>query len=339
MKLDFTIINKIDGISIYAKKILEHIYKSFPDDLFLFHTNFKASDIRNKVKHINIDNMLKHRLSLGLFDKEFYYSPTHHGSIFNKNKVLTVHDITPLILKNKSFKQYIYYKYFLRTSIKHTKKIITDSEYTKQKLLEKYNLKKRENDIVVIRAATDVDEVDEVGVNNLPKKYLLCPGVHSEYKNYKRIIQAFEELDMKDLDLVITTSANKVKEYCKNYSFVKVLSGLEYGQIKYLYLNSLGLIYPSLIEGFGLPALEAARLKIPIITTKGSSMEEFLKDGAALYVDPYSVKDISLGIKKLLNDDLNEMIHTAYENTKNLTWEETAKKVAKIIKDNCDLNP
>lgn len=338
MKFDFTIINKIDGISIYAKKILENIYenKDFSNKLFLVHKNFDDKKILNIVNFLKIKNSTLHRLSLGLLDKEFYYSPTHHGPIFNKNKILTVHDITPLILKDKSFKQYIYYKYFLGTSIKYTQKIITVSEYTKQKLLENYSLKGRENDIIVIHNATDIDTISEIEVSNLPRKYLFCPGIHSEYKNYKRVIQAFEELDIKDLNLVITTNSDEVKKYCKNYSFVMVLSDLEYGQIKYLYLNSIGLVYPSLIEGFGFPALEAARLKVPIVTTKNSSMQEFLKDGAAIYVDPYSIKDISFAIKNLLNNDLNKMINIAYENTKDLTWEENAKKVVKIIKDNCE---
>jgi len=336
VRLDFTIINKVDGMSIYAKKILVNIYNSFSDDLFLFYKNFKDGDIINRVKYVKVDNILQHRLSLGIFDKEFYYSPTHHGPIFNRNKILTVHDITPLILKDKSFKQYIYYKYFLGTSIQYTKKIITVSEYTKQKLLDNYSLKGREKDILVIHNATDIDEIDELEVSDLPKKYLFCPGVHSEYKNYKRVIQAFEKLDNTDLNLVITTNSNEVKNYCKNYDFVKVLFGLEYGQIKYLYLNSSVLIYPSLIEGFGFPALEAARLQVPIITTKGSSMEEFLQESAAIYIDPYSVKDISLAIKNLLNNDLNEMINIAYQNTIELTWEKNAKQVIKIIKDNCE---
>jgi hypothetical protein len=335
MKLDFTIINKIDGMSIYANKILENIYSSFKNDLFLFHYSYKKK-ILKEVNYKKISNTILHRLNLGLFDKEFYYSPTHHAPIFNKNKILTVHDITPLILKDKSFKQYIYYKYFLRTSIKYTRKIITVSEYTKKRLIENYSLLGRENDIIVIHNATDIDEINEIEVKNLPEKYLFFPGVHSEYKNYKRVIKALDNLNIKDLNLIITTNSDEVKEYCDNYSFVQILSGLEYGQIKYLYLNSIGLIYPSLIEGFGFPALEAARLKIPIITTKDSSMEEFLKENAAIYVDPYSVKDISLAIQHLLNNDLNDMINIAYKNTKELTWEENSKKVVKIIKENCE---
>ena len=65
-------------------------------------------------------------------------------------------------------------------------------------------------------------------------------------------------------------------------------------------------------------------------------MEEFLKESAAIYVDPFSIDDIKLAIKNLLNNNLNEMINIAYENTKDLTWEVNAKQVIKIIKENSE---
>lgn len=335
MKLDFTIINKIDGMSIYANKTLENIYSSFKNDLFLFHYSYKKK-ILKEVNYKKISNTILHRLNLGLFDKEFYYSPTHHAPIFNKNKILTVHDITPLILKDKSFKQYIYYKYFLRISIKYTRKIITVSEYTKKRLIENYSLLGRKNDIIVIHNATDIDEINEIEVKNLPEKYLFFPGVHSEYKNYKRVIEALENINDKELFLIITSNNEEIKKYCKEKENVIVVSRLSYGQIKYLYLHSIGLVYPSLIEGFGFPALEAARLNKPIITTKNSSMEELLGKKAAIYVNPYDIKDIKNAIEKLLHDNLSVMINTAYENTKHLIWEKNSKRVVEIIKVNCE---
>lgn len=333
MKLDFTVINKIDGMSIYANKILENIYSSFKNDLFLFHSSYK-SKILNEISYKKISNVLLHRLSLGLFDKTFYYSPTHHGPIFNKNKILTVHDITPLLLKDKSYKQYIYYKYFLGLSIKNTKKIITVSTFTKNKLIEVYRLDYKKDDIIVIHNATDIDEVKEEVVDNLPKKYLFFPGVHSEYKNYKRVIEALENIRAKELFLIITSNNEDVKEYCKEKENILVISNLSYGQVKHLYLNSIALVYPSLIEGFGFPALESARLNKPIITTKDSSMEEFLGKEAAIYVNPYDVADIKNAIEKSLNDDLSSIINTAYENTKHLIWRKNAQSVMEIIKVN-----
>jgi len=334
MILDFTIINKVDGLSIYAEKILNRIYCLFnKNNLFLFHKNFYDKNICQYTNHSFINNMIFHRLQTGIFDKTKYYSPTHHGPIFNKNKILTVHDITPLLLKNKSFKQYFYYKYFLKYSIQNTKKIITVSNFTKNKLIETYQLEYKRDDIVVIHNATDIDEIQEEFVDNLPSKYLFIPGVHSEYKNYKRIIQAILDLNDPNLNLLITSNSEEVKQYCKKYPFVTVLSELTYGQIKYLYLHSIALIYPSLIEGFGFPALEAARLKIPIITTKNSSMEEFLKINAAVYIDPYSIQETKEAIKKILYDDNSKMIYTAYNNTLHLTWDVNAEQVIKIIRN------
>lgn len=63
-----------------------------------------------------------------------------------------------------------------------------------------------------------------------------------------------------------------------------------------------GVLFPSLYEGFGLPALEAMKLGTPVLTTGTSSLPEIVGD-AALTVDPYSVRDIANGIAALDADD------------------------------------
>ena len=58
-----------------------------------------------------------------------------------------------------------------------------------------------------------------------------------------------------------------------------------------LYRGALGLVFPSLWEGFGLPVLEAFACGTPVITSLGSGTEE-LAGTAALLVDP--VQDLQL---------------------------------------------
>ncbi|MFM5886128.1 MAG: glycosyltransferase family 4 protein, partial [Novosphingobium sp.] len=59
--------------------------------------------------------------------------------------------------------------------------------------------------------------------------------------------------------------------------------------------------FPSLYEGFGLPALEAMMLGTPVITSTTSSLPEVVGD-AALKVDPYSVPDIAAALRALDGD-------------------------------------
>ena len=59
--------------------------------------------------------------------------------------------------------------------------------------------------------------------------------------------------------------------------------------------------FPSLYEGFGLPALEAMMLGTPVLTSNTSSLPEVVGD-AALKVDPYDVRAIAGGLRALDDD-------------------------------------
>ena len=65
-----------------------------------------------------------------------------------------------------------------------------------------------------------------------------------------------------------------------------------------LYSGAEALVYPSLIEGFGLPVLEAMRCATPVLTSNTSSLPEVGGD-AVLYVDPRRPDEIAAGLQRL----------------------------------------
>ena len=60
-------------------------------------------------------------------------------------------------------------------------------------------------------------------------------------------------------------------------------------------------LFPSLYEGFGLPALEAMKLGTPVMTSNTSSLPEVVGD-AAITVDPYDVRAMVEAIRALDSD-------------------------------------
>jgi glycosyltransferase involved in cell wall biosynthesis len=60
------------------------------------------------------------------------------------------------------------------------------------------------------------------------------------------------------------------------------------------------IVYPSLQEGFGLPALEALACGAVVVTSRESAMEEFAHD-VAISVDPHEVSAIAAGIERALD--------------------------------------
>ena len=68
------------------------------------------------------------------------------------------------------------------------------------------------------------------------------------------------------------------------------------------YSRARVLAFPSLDEGFGIPALEAMAARLPVLASKGTALEEVCGD-AALLVDPYSSDEIAAGLTRLTGKD------------------------------------
>jgi glycosyltransferase involved in cell wall biosynthesis len=86
--------------------------------------------------------------------------------------------------------------------------------------------------------------------------------------------------------------------------------------------GALCLAYPSLLEGFGIPVLEAMRCGTPVVTSEQSAMEE-VAGGAAELVDPRDVGSIAAGIERALARR-DELRAAGLERAQAFTWEASA---------------
>jgi glycosyltransferase involved in cell wall biosynthesis len=101
-----------------------------------------------------------------------------------------------------------------------------------------------------------------------------------------------------------------------------------------LYSGADALVYPSLIEGFGLPVLEAMRCGTPVLTSSTSSLPE-VGGEAALYVDPHNVDGIAAALYKLatqpsLRTDLSAR---GLQRAELFTWTRTAVQTLRVYEE------
>ena len=94
----------------------------------------------------------------------------------------------------------------------------------------------------------------------------------------------------------------------------------------------MGLTFPSLYEGFGLPIVEAFACSCPVLTSNIGSMAE-VADFAALLVDPLDVKSISFGLKKLASDDKlrQKLIGKGQSRIQDFSWEKAARETLQVF--------
>jgi len=263
--------------------------------------------------------------------------------------VVTIHDLIKHEFKGKStttriqflyWPKYFFYRLLVALVLKKAKVILTPSHWWMERLTEKYRAK-REKIIVTYEGANEFKgfSFDKkkamVLLRELKIKppYLIYVGNLYPHKNVERLVEAVDKLNTKfNLQLVIVGSRNIFfdrfkKKMAKYGDFVRLVGFQENEELFYLYRQAEALVFPSLLEGFGLPGLEAMAAGIPVIAADNSCLPEIYGQ-AAIYFDPLKVEDITQKIKELLENkkEEKELIGAGKEQLEKYNWTTTARK-------------
>lgn len=169
--------------------------------------------------------------------------------------------------------------------------------------------------------------------------FLLYVGNARAYKNLTRLVVAYARLRamnsaFPEMTMVVRKdtafgSFMRELEDTTASEAVTVLSAVDDSELRRLYSTTLGLVMPSLQEGFGLPALEAMAAGTPVVCSAGTALEELVGDSGIL-VDPTSVTDIMKGMALLVADDeLRSKLSTGgLDRSKLFSWDRAASAIA-----------
>jgi glycosyltransferase involved in cell wall biosynthesis len=267
---------------------------------------------------------------------------------YNKPFVVTVHD---LIIdhfstgKASTLPETVYklkllgYKLVLDKTIKRAKKIIAVSNATKNEIID--HLKISPQKIAVVYEGVDAKISNVKNQISNPKlksqKYFLYVGNAFPHKNLDRLLESLKILNS-DVNLVLVGKDDYFyqrlmkKVASMNLSDkVIVLHNVNDEELSNLYKNALALVAPSLMEGFGLPALEALANKCLVLSSDIPSSREVLGD-AAIYFNPHDIQDMA---KKMNDVYLNNIYHLSEKKERGLrraadfSWEKTARETLK----------
>lgn len=164
-------------------------------------------------------------------------------------------------------------------------------------------------------------------------QFFLTPASRRPNKNIASLIRAFAQVDHPSKPLLLLAGADggADDEFARLIAElglgdrVRMLGWITDQELDSLYNHALGLIFPSLMEGFGLPILEAMQSGCPVATSNASSMPEVGGD-AAIYFDPLDQAEIAVAMTRLADDpSLRAALKTAgLERSKSFDWAMTA---------------
>jgi len=167
-------------------------------------------------------------------------------------------------------------------------------------------------------------------------EYFLYIGAIHPRKNLVNLLKAFSIFKKRlksNMKLVLAGRlAWKYDSFIQNlkkYKFkedVILLGYLSEDDLVKITGSAYALVYPSLLEGFGVPVLEAMKCQVPVLTSSGSSMEEIAKD-AALYADAKNFEDIADKMMLLYKDEKRrkELIEKGKIIADQYSWQRTAE--------------
>ena len=308
--------NPRSGIHRYFYNIVANM----PDDLLKYSsTTVSRTDISNHfIPPIN--HFRPHRLSYFLeylwFMKHCYQRNFDliHSAYYNLSKacyhqisngvphIITVHDLIHELHDGINEKIIN----LRRNIIENSAAIIAVSSSTKNDLVNFYNSIRPEKVHVIQHGINLPQNEHRIKIKKDNKNHFLLYVGHREgYKNFSSLLPIIKELSKtENIVLKVVGPERTIEEECeiKKYgisSNIKFLSNVSDEEIKFLYLNSLALIYPSLYEGFGIPLIEAMAYGSIPIALRTSSIPEVLGD-AGIILNNNEFMKLTLIIKELI---------------------------------------
>ncbi len=256
--------------------------------------------------------------------------------------VVTIHDLTFFDHPEWHERQKVlFFRRMIRRSARNASALICVSQHTKDRLTAvldpsiPIHVASHGVDHARFRPLNRPEEIEAdlslLAHNGIHPPYVAFVGTLEPRKDIPSLVEAFAQIadDYPDLRLVVAGSdgwgAKEVRDSVarSGYTTRILRPGYLPAEVLAPFLRRASVVaYPSLEEGFGLPALEALASGAPVVTTTGSAMAEVCGDAARL-TPPATPRELAAAIAGLLDDQTvaDQLRVAGPERASIFTWE------------------
>ncbi len=271
-----------------------------------------------------------------LYSGEFVV--TIHDTLMHEQKGL---EATTLFAPVYFLKRLAYHFVF-RNAVTRSKRIIAPSGFVKRSLVSRYKIP--ENKVLVTYEGVD-EKIIYKNTVNIKKPYFVYVGNAYPHKNLARLVEAVTLLNKKynqNVILAIASARNVFTQRLRRLitkfkagDFVILLGFIKDKELGGLLRNSTAFIFPSLIEGFGLPGLEAMQSGTLLLASDIPVFREVYGDRAILF-DPVNLGSMVDAMEKALemkSSEREKRIKSGIEFVKRYSWAKMAQETLRIYEN------
>jgi glycosyltransferase involved in cell wall biosynthesis len=262
------------------------------------------------------------------------FSPANTGPLAYANQALTFHDAATFAVP-EAYSRAFRAKYWLifNSLARRARLLFTDSHFSQGQLASYLHVPAERFQVILLggdhfnKIQPDTAVLDRQGL--VKGTYFLTVASQSRHKNFECVIWAAQVLSTVQF-VAVGGSFDRVfqaREQVEIPSNLRSLGYLSDRELKALYENALGYIFPSFYEGFGLPVLEAMQSDCPVICSSAASLPE-VGGNAVLYFDPLSAESLISALERFLADPTLRLDLQARgrDQAAGFTWEKTARQ-------------
>ncbi|HTY58927.1 MAG TPA: glycosyltransferase family 1 protein, partial [Bacteroidota bacterium] len=244
----------------------------------------------------------------------------------------------------------LYLQAMIPVSLRRAARVICDSEYTRDDARAAFGLDQRKLCVVYAGGLTREELSTQTDAESVRRRYglvgpfLLSVGSSLPHKNLERMIEAFASAAgsiphamvivgpgiSDDSRLAAALRATNLEAGGR----IRRLGFVPRKDLPSLYAASDAFVFPSLFEGFGIPAVEAMQSGCPVICSRATSLPEIVGD-AGLLIDPEDTGGFASAMRSVCSDPtLRERLREKGKARSALfSWEQMAEELRRIYHD------